>query len=259
MIIDAHTHLSEGLAQITGPRAREAATPASYARAFAARLTALGVDRALVFTVEGLYGDCSRHNDELHRLSQEAPDVLRPFCTVNPRDGDAAVEELRRCVEELGMLGVKFHPWLQAFPPVHAGMAAIVEETIRLRVPMLFHDGTPPYSAPLQIADLARRFPEAVIILGHSGLHDMWIEAVRAAERYQNVCLCTAGATLQGVRQALLAVGPGRVMFGTDFPMLDDAGVILHRRLVEEAAGTEEARRQVLSGTALQVLPQLRA
>jgi len=257
LIVDTHTHLFSGALEITDSEPDAGGKSGMTARAFAERLNALGVSKALVFTLDGLYGNCHHYNDELYHLSQELPDVLYPFCTVNPRDGREAVAELRRCMEDLGMLGIKFHPWLQAFPPVHEGMTAIVEEAVGLGAPMIFHDGTPPYSAPLQIAYLAERFPEGAFILGHTGLHDMWIEALRAAERYPNIYLCTAGATLQAVRQAIAQVGAERVMFGTDFPVLADAGVKLHRQIVVEATESEEAQEWLFSGTILRLLPHL--
>jgi predicted TIM-barrel fold metal-dependent hydrolase len=44
-------------------------------------------------------------------------------------------------------------------------------------------------SSPLQIAAFAARHPKVTVILGHGGLHDLWKEAIVAADRTANLYL----------------------------------------------------------------------
>ena len=161
---------------------------------FVGKLKSQGVGGAVVMTLEGFTRDDSRrYNDELHAVTSQHAGYLYAFGTVHPRDGSEATSEMRRCVTELGMKGFKFHPWLQAFCASGREMFPIVEQAVALDVPLLFHDGTPPYSTSLQIAYLARCFPKATIILGHSGLRDYWREALYAAIKYKNIVLQFCG------------------------------------------------------------------
>src|SRR5687767_7042778 len=68
------------------------------------------VDVACVFTINGLFGDCARHNDLMvERVARHAQRLI-PFATVDPKHGDAAVTELERCLASGVFKGVKFHP-----------------------------------------------------------------------------------------------------------------------------------------------------
>ena len=206
MIIDAHTHFLKGYM----------GAKAGALDQLEAHLQQNRVDKAVLFTVQGFFSDCKAANDELHDAARRFPERFLAWCTVNPRDGQGAIDELRRCVEELGMGGCKLHSWLQSFSVSGPQMPPIVEECIRLGMPLIFHDGTPPFSTPLQIADLARRYPESAIILAHSGLRDLWPNALAAARNNPNIWLGTCGTPLLGIQRIVEAIGPERVIFGSD-------------------------------------------
>lgn len=205
-VIDAHTHMpGQSFSGITGFEPER----------FLALMDASEIDQAWVFTLDGLYFDPAPHNDHLKAFCAAQPDRLIPFCTVHPRYPNA-VAELRRCVLELGMRGVKLHPWAQAFAPTDPFMDALGEEMAALGVPVVFHDGTPPNSSPMQIAYFALRHPKVTVILGHAGLHDLWKEAILAAERCPNIYLIPSGMPPHGLKQAVKRLAIERFLFGTD-------------------------------------------
>ena len=175
----------------------------------------LGVEVSVVFTYDGLLRPTPAANDSLAAWVAPAPDRLVAFATVDPRDPGAS-DEVERCVREHGMRGVKLHPWLQGFSAHDPGLQRVCETTARLRVPILFHDGTPPFSTPLQLATLARRHPEAQIVLGHGGLHDLWREAIAAVLTTRNVHLCLCGTPGYAMRAIVARCPLGRLLFGTD-------------------------------------------
>jgi hypothetical protein len=124
---------------------------------------------------------------------------------------------MRRCRLDLGMKGpLKLHPWLQGFSPLEPYMDPVAEAAIELDMPIIFHDGTPVYSMPLQIAALAARFPELIVILGHSGIKDNWKQALAAAHRYPNIVLCLCGTASIGIQRIAAEIAPERLQFGTD-------------------------------------------
>jgi len=248
LIIDGHTHYFSRLAYMKGLSGQE----------FADGLRARGVHRAVVFTLSGFFAGRYREcNDELARLVDSYPDLLRAFCSVDPRDERGAIAELRRCVRDLGMLGVKFHNWLQGICAIDDAMFPIVEEAAELGVPLLFHDGTPPYATSLQIASLAARYPSATIILGHSGNTDFWRQAIHAARRHPNIILsaCTS-APMSGLRRMVEEVGAERMVWGSDYPFGDAFEYLLDKVLTLDVS--DEEKESILSGTMLRLLPGLR-
>lgn len=200
-MIDFHVHQPRGDAYGAGE--------------FVSSMDALGVQVSVVFTYEGLLRPSIQANDSLAAWVGAAPERLAAFATVDPRDPGAAAE-IERCVRVHGMRGVKLHPWLQGFSAHEPGLDLVCEAAARLRIPVLFHDGTPPFSTPLQLASLADRHPETTIVLGHGGLHDLWREAVAAVLRSENVHVCMC-ATPGYAMRALVARCPlERLLFGTD-------------------------------------------
>ena len=157
-----------------------------------------------------------RSNDSLADMARRYPGRVGGFGTVDPGGMDDAAREVERCARELGLTGIKLHPWLQAFSVVHPGVALIMEAAGAAGMPVLFHDGTPPYSAPSQIGWLADRFPGTTVILGHCGLVDLWREALGVARMLPNVWLQPCAAPPIAIRAALQAVGPDRILFGSD-------------------------------------------
>jgi predicted TIM-barrel fold metal-dependent hydrolase len=208
MIIDCHTHASGG---------RSFGLSTSLVADFVAGMDRCGIEKSIVFTTDGFFFDFVACNDELQAFVNEYPDRLVASPTVDPRYGEQAVAEIRRCRLELGMQGpLKFHSWLQGFSPLESYMDPIAETAIELGMPIILHDGTPPYSTPLQVAAFAARFPQATVILGHSGLRDMWQAALAAARRYPNVVLCLCGTLPLGINRIVAEIEPERLQFGTD-------------------------------------------
>jgi uncharacterized protein len=173
------------------------------------------VDVSVMLPLDGLYHDPAPCNDEVAAWCARSPDRLVPFGTVAPRDPGAA-DEVTRCVRDLGMRGLKLHPWMQAFHPLEPFMDPVYERSRDLGIPLLFHDGTPPASTPLQVAQVAARFPGLTVVLGHGGLGDLYGEAIEAALRYDNVWICMASLHVGAMREIIRRAPLDRVVFGSD-------------------------------------------
>lgn len=175
----------------------------------------LGVDQSVVFTYDGLRRPSRAANESLADFVSRAAGRCVAFATIDPMDPQAA-RDFERCVVELGMRGLKLHPWLQGFCPYRPFMDPICETAAMLSVPIFFHDGTPPFSAPLQIALLARRHPRTTFILGHGGLHDMWREAIAAVASCDNLYLCMCASPMYAMRAIVARCRMDRLLFGSD-------------------------------------------
>jgi hypothetical protein len=212
-IIDFHTHLDD----------RWFDQPLMDSEIFLAGLDRCGIRAACVFTLMGFYEDARRHNDLLLRRCEVAPRRLWPFITVDPKLGPAAVAELDRCIATGRFTGVKFHPWLQSFAPsmVKTTMVDILKHSAAARLPVLFHDGTPPYSTTFQIAAVARWAPETTVVLGHAGLADYVLPAGQLVRDIPNLYACVCGPRAGDVRYLVDLAGPEKLLFGSDFGLSD--------------------------------------
>lgn len=245
-IIDFHAHLDERWLHVKCDSASDVVRT----------LDQFEVDAACVFTIMGFYEDCPAHNDALLRRANEYPDRLIPFVTVDPKQGRAAVEELERCLANPRFRGVKFHAWLQAFASsmLRDTMMDILHVAAKHDVPVLFHDGTPPYSTTYQVADLARWAPETTIVLGHAGSADYVDAAAQLIAGYPNLYGCICGPRPGDLEHLVETAGAAKVIFGSDFGA---AGWrLLPERIdnVLEAGLPESQLEQVLYSNAARLL-----
>lgn len=179
------------------------------------------IDRAVVLPWLGLFDaeKIERENTELSRLCAASGGRMMPFCTVNARWRDAALRELERSLGTLGFRGVKFHPWLQGQSVSTDVMDAVCERAGHFNVPVFFHDGTPPFSLPSQIALLARRHPNTTLILGHCGMLEHWREAAAALATTPNLWGCLCSPHPAALDYIMSRADLGRLVWGSDYGM----------------------------------------
>ena len=212
-IIDFHTHLDNTwLGHELTPEDK-----------FLSYMDQCNVEIACIFTMEGFYGDCPRNNDMLVERAHRHSKRFIPFVTVDPKLGDLAVVELERCLGNTLFRGIKFHTWLQAIAPsmVKETMINLLNCAVDHEVPVIFHDGTPPYATTFQIANLARWVPEAKIVLGHSGLSDYVFAVGQLARDLPNLYLCLTGPKSGEINYLVEKAGIDKVVFGSDLGFSD--------------------------------------
>jgi len=189
--------------------------------------------------------------DGFRECNQWVADGMRRFagrvlgyCYVNPGYAREAREEIRRCIEERGFIGVKLYNEYTCTEPV---VFPIVEMAIELGVPILHHAGHSHYVMEDQprisdgghLAELARRYPEARLICAHVSGGGDWEWTIKALRNAPSVFLDTSGsATDEGVvEMAVRVLGVDRLVFGCDSSMTASVGRI---RAAELSAGDRE-------------------
>ena len=206
-IIDTHTHFP-GTAFGLTPRTAEEIRK---------EFTDDGLSGAWIMTTDGLIDEPELNNDILAGAMRDHRDFFIPFCTVDPNKGaEKGIAELVRAKEELGMKGLKLHPWLQSFSQTFPAVVPILRKAGELGMPVLFHDGTPPYSTPLQIAWAAEQVPGTTIILGHSGLDDLYQDAILAGLRHENIYLCLCSLSSGYIGEVIRQIPAERLLYGSD-------------------------------------------
>ena len=178
-------------------------------------------------------------NDHLAEAQRDFPDQFIAFCGLDPHKGRKAVDELRRCHDELGMRGIgELNPARQHFHANDPAFYPLWEEAQRLGMIVLFHTGmlgsgagTPggmgfklKYGNPLDIDEVAADFPELQIICAHPSWP--WQSEVLAMARHKtNIWIDLSGWAPKYfppelVQQANSLI-PDRVLFGTDWPVIE--------------------------------------
>jgi predicted TIM-barrel fold metal-dependent hydrolase len=215
-------------------------------------LDELGVEAAVVGPPDRCLAVYNREGNELVRAAcLRHPDRLIGFATVNPWYGDAAVEELRRAADE-GLVGLILHPPRQGFILVDDLPDAVLEAAGELELLVYVGTGTPAYSLPLQLTEVARRFPEVRFLMGHMGHSDFWIDSIPAALAAPNIVAELSYKQPHVIVAAVAALGPERVVYGSDAPF--NAMRLELEKFME--ADLDDRQRELVAGeTLLSLLP----
>jgi hypothetical protein len=183
-------------------------------------------------------------NDGTRESIRRHPDFYSGLCFMNPQNpADFLREEIRRCVRELGFIGVKLETSLAASDP---RMDPIMLTARELDLPVLQHAWYKSVadneleSTPADVANLASRFPDVTIIMAHLG--GCRIRGVEDIKGHRNVSVDTSGSQpMTGILEyAVAALGADRVLYGTEAPGRDFAcqlGRVFGARISDAARG----------------------
>jgi predicted TIM-barrel fold metal-dependent hydrolase len=170
-------------------------------------------------------------NDAVAAMVRSHPEAVVGIASVDllrPMDG---VRELRRAVKQLGLKGLRMLPWLWGLPPDDRRYYPLYAECIELGIPFCLQVG---HSGPMcpsepgrpipYLDHVALEFPELVIVGGHIGFP--WVsEMISLAMKYPNVYIDSSAYKASRYPRDFVEYlrGPGRrkVLFGTNYPMLD--------------------------------------
>ncbi len=176
---------------------------------------------------------CVEANDEALALMRRYPARVLAFAMVQPKAGQAALDELARCVDA-GMLGVgELGPYGQGYRLDDPDFLAVVERCIDYGVPVNLHTNEEvgryyagKATTPLRhIYRLAERYPELKLILAHWGGGLLFNELMPAAQKaLRNVWYDTAASPLlfpteRIFRAALAAVDHRKLLYASDYPL----------------------------------------
>lgn len=225
---------------------------------------------AVLFTVDArtALGHEPNSIDDLVAGAARNNDVLIPFGSVDPRTGEAAILEVRRQANELGVRGFKFHPSLQGFDPSSAEFHPLWAALEELGLPCIFHTGQNGmgaglpggrgiklrYSNPLLLDDVAADFPNLTIIMAHPSVP--WQdEANSIATHKANVFIDLSGWSPKYFPASLVKLSnnvlSSKVLFGTDYPLITPEKWL---GAFAELPLKDEVRPLILKGNAVRVL-----
>jgi uncharacterized protein len=281
MILDAHTHLFPE--EVRKARSAFCSRDESFRRLYGnakARMASLdellgsmdreGVGRSVVcgfpWDDPGL---CREGNDYLLHCAQRHPHRIIPFATVSFGSLRRAEKELERCLSG-GAKGVGelafYRGGITARDVLH--LSSWARTLAGTGIPLLLHVNEPVgHDYPgkslkgLQpIYHLLQRLPDVSVILAHWGggffFYELMPEVARVA---RNVHYDTAASPFlyqpQVYSTAVRIVGPGRILWGSDFPLLPPSRYF---RDLAESRLPSRVRAKILGGNAQRLLGRQR-
>jgi predicted TIM-barrel fold metal-dependent hydrolase len=190
-------------------------------------------------------------NDEIAGAARDAPHRFIGFATINPWMRADGVAELRRAHDELGLAGLVIHPMLHGYEANDPLVFPLVEEALKLRMPVYVTGGAPLLAVPYKIADLAGRYPEGRFIMGHAGW-DFHFDVLYCLDACPNLWAETSKNELANLESIAKTRGAGRLLFGSDYPFSSYESEIVKVRLTPGL--TEADAERVLGLNALELL-----
>jgi predicted TIM-barrel fold metal-dependent hydrolase len=277
VIIDAHVHLlPRRVRDDRGPYCvADAAFGALYSSPKAklaaesdiiTHLDRSGFDKAVVFGFPWADAELIRmNNDEVWDFHARFPQRIIPFAVLCAKGGDDASSEASRTLEAgfrgLGELAVYDGGWnaegLDAFD-------AAADVAAAAHAPVLIHVNEPvghayPGKIPVDfsaLVDFISRRRGMVFILAHWGGGLLFYALMKEVSAILSRTLFDTAASpfLYNSRVfdvALRILGPDRIVFGTDFPLL---GAERYLRQMDEANLSAEDRSSILGGAMARLL-----
>jgi len=248
-IWDSHVHLSSFRGSTPEARAEEALRVATR-MGIARLITFMGWPFALSPTPEQIRDQ----NDQVLAAMRVDPRRVLGYVYVNPLDLEGSLNEIRRCVVDGPMVGLKL--WVAA-RCTHEHLDPILELATEHQAAVYQHTwikttgNLPGESTPQDLVALAKRHPDARLICGHSG--GTWELGLRIMQQAPSVMFEIAGAdpTAGITERAVAEFGARRVIFGSD------AGGRSYATQLAKIVGAEiddEAKALILGGNIRRLL-----
>ena len=249
MVIDFHTHIFPKAIR-ENREAYFASEPAFRllyslpgsklvgAQEIVAAMDRQGVDKSVIFGFPWKNSQTFiKHNDYILEAVARYPQRLIGLCCLDPFSRDA-VTEARRCLEG-GLSGIGELAFYQSGIDDKAldKLAPLMQICRDKDLPVLIHTNEPvghmyPGKTPhtlKQIYDLIKKFPENVIVLAHCGGGIFFFALLKKEVKANlgNVYFDTAASPFlyapEIYRYAKDIVGLDKILFGSDFPLINPA------------------------------------
>lgn len=222
-------------------------------------MDAAGVDIALLSAWHGPNGSLISNREVADHIAA-APNRFRGLATVDLNKPMEAVRTIRALVDGNQFVGVRVVPWLWNLPPNDRRYYPVYAACIDAGVPFCTQIG---HTGPLMrsetgrpipyLEDVLLEFPELTIVGGHVGFP--WVdELVSLAVKFPNFYVDTSAYALHRLPENFVAFmkgpGRGRVMFGTNWPMLSPSKCLAG---LAALGLSEKEQHAFLSGTATKI------
>jgi uncharacterized protein len=208
---------------------------------------------------------CVETNDYILDSISRYPDRLVGFCSIQPRDGYAALVEMERCAGA-GARGIgEMRPDIQGFDLTdEAMMKPLVDAAIQHNLIFLTHSSEPVGHqyigkgsiTPDVLYPFILSFPDLKLVCAHwGGGLPFYVLMPEVAKAVTNVFFDTAATVFlyqpQIFPQVSEIIGSEKILFGSDYPLISQKRIIGQIQSLELA---KENKAKILGGNALKLL-----
>jgi predicted TIM-barrel fold metal-dependent hydrolase len=225
---------------------------------------------AVVFTVDAAtnLGHPPVSSADLIAEAADHADILIPFGSVDPLQGQAAVDLAYALARDHGAQGFKLHPTVQGFDPTDEAIGPLWAALADLGLPVVVHTGQTGigagtsgafgfklrYSNPMLLDDVLADFPGLTVVLAHPSVP--WAdEQISVATHKANAWIDLSGWSPRYFPPQLVRAANSflqdRVLFGSDYPLLTPDRWL---RDFAELELKDEVRAKITKGNAVRLL-----
>lgn len=250
MIIDSHTHIEEVGDKLALPEQ------------LIASMDEAGIDYSML--IADAHSGRGVSTQRVVEVSKQYPRLKAIGNITYSSFGAEQFEMIKRYIKNKEIVGLKFYFGYEPFYPTDEKLFSMYELCTEYNVPVIFHTGILvatlggllKYSHPLNIDEVAARFPKLNIIIAHMG--NPWLmDCAAVMSRNKNVYTDCSGyfkefspieaeeeeLFREQMRQFRIFVGDfKRVLFGTDWPIYSQKEYL---KAVQSLSMTEEERELV--------------
>ena len=221
LVIDPHTHM--------GPYHNFPIPGNPWAEGMLEVMDEQDIDTAVTAPMIALEGGMREGNQIAIDASEKFPGRFVAFSTINPNFPEKEIrEELEWCFHHACFPGIKLHPGTHDTPGNSSHYDPVWEFANQHALPILIHTwGTDPRCPPAMFEPIAQKYPEAKLILGHSGATPAGIdEAIAVSKNVPNTYLdLTKSIIYRGMLEYMVEeLSAERVLWGTDLPFICGSG-----------------------------------
>ena len=245
------------------PEARNGVTIEDYLR----RMDSAGIERSLLIAVRA--GDLRVKlsfeipYEDVAAVCARYPDRFSGLAGVDPTRGMQGLYDLEKAVKDYGFVGAHLYPHWFELAPDHAKYYPYYAKCCELDIPIMMQVGQnlvyskerrlPSVARPITLDRVAIDFPELKLIGIHIGIP--WTdEMIAMAWKHENIFIGVDAYAPKYWPPALVhylnTYGKGKVVFGTDWPVIDP------ERAIEEVNQLDlrpDAKNALLRDTALKL------
>lgn len=226
-----------------------------------------GIERSLLIAVRA--GDLAMKGSfeipyaQVARWCEKHPDRFSGLAGVDPYRGMQGLRDLAHAVKELGFVGAHLYPHWFKLAPDAALYYPYYAKCCELDIPLMMQVGQnliyqkevrlPSVARPILLDQIAIDFPELRLLGIHIGVP--WTdEMIAMAWKHANVYIGIDAYAPKYLPASLVhymnSYGADKVMFGTDWPVIDPERAVTEMRAHEFRPGAFE---KIMRGTAQKV------
>jgi uncharacterized protein len=241
MIIDVHTHLGwDHSFDLDFPKEK-----------LVEKMHLYNVDIQIVQpgTCHDIFSVREQHN-AIYELCKSYPGQFFGMANAPPHlPAGVYLDEIKRCVEELGFVGIKLHPLASGVNPGSRDGRKAFDGANKYNLALMIHTGSgAPFANPLNIIDVAKEYSDLSIIMAHCGMTLYADEARVAFASCPNIYGDTSWTPGHIMKKWIQTFGP-RLMIASDHA--ENLGTELTK--VRTFGYTLSEQEAILSTTALKV------